>query len=226
MAAFNGHGSVVSVLLASYIYHPSLGMQESEACPTEARAYDSHGVLPGPLSPGVQAVARGLSLPLELLVQEVLRHVQWSARTVSRTFQEELEAGREKLQFKWFAARDADPVQFQAMLSHLPQLGSVDGYDGSGCPPWHTRSLLALPCLTSLLLNGAFGLVDIDSLRSTSSLRRLELSGCRDLASIAVLGACRSLTSLTSATAILFLILVRWRHALRSRRSARAIARA
>ena len=80
-------------------------------------------------------VSHGLSLPPELPVQEVLRHVQWSARAVSRTFQEGLEAGREKLRFKWLAARDARPAQLQAMLSRLPQLSSIDG---SGCPLQHT----------------------------------------------------------------------------------------
>ena len=126
-------------------------------------------------------------------MQEVLRHVQWSARAVLRAFQEGLEACRENLRFKWFVAGGADPAQLRAMLTRLPQLSSING---CGCPPQHTRSLLALPCLTSLLLNGAEGLVDIDLLRSTSSLQRLELAGCRDLASIAVLGACRSLTDL------------------------------
>ena len=189
-AAMAGHGTVVSFLLDTYLFHQSSALQESQACP---RASGSHHVLPHHVSVSVQAVGRGLSPPPELPVQEVLRHVQWSARAVSRTFQEGLEVGREKLRFKWLAARDVDPAQLQAMLSRLPQLISVDG---SGCPPQHTMSLLALPRLTSLLLNGVEGLIDIDPLRSTSSLRRLELAGCRDLASIAVLGTCRSLTSL------------------------------
>ena len=78
-------------------------------------------------------------------------------------------------------------------MSSLPQLTSVDG---CGCPGQHSQSLLQLPHLTSLLLNGANGLVDIHPLHSTSSLQWLELSYCRELADISVLVKCHALTSL------------------------------
>ena len=108
-ASISGQGSVVSLLLAYQMWHQNEVRPCFKAC---LNAPDHHHAPPSDsLSFGDQAGGRGLILPLELPVVEVLRHVQWSARAVSHTFQQELEASRTQLRCRWSTARDASPAQ-------------------------------------------------------------------------------------------------------------------
>ena len=114
-------GPKVNLLLVYYMLR-----QSPAYCP---RSSCSHLLHTGRLSANVQSVGHIHSIPPELPLHEVLNHVQWSARSVSRAFKMELEAGREELRIKWFAVDD--PAELQLMVSRLPQLTSVDGF---GCP--------------------------------------------------------------------------------------------